>query len=88
MFIVVPEGRNSKLNVHCSARRQKFRFSDSMLCQKAEIQGAMFIVLPEGKNFKFSDSTLCQKAENAKFSDSVIQSSKFHSSVNRHKLKV
>lgn len=57
------------------ARRQTFKFSDPTLCQKAEIQGSMFIVHCSAKRqkFKFSDSMLCQKAENARFSDSKFK---------------
>jgi len=70
MFKVLPVGRRFKFNVHCSAIRQGFKVQRSMFCQKAEIQGSMSIVLPEGRN---SSSVIQCSARRQRIQSSVIQ---------------
>ena len=79
IFIILPKGRNSSSMIH--------------YLPEGRNSSSIFIVLPKGTNSSSMIHCLrsmihcLPKGRNSKFSDLVIQSSKFHSLASRHKFQ-
>ena len=81
--------KRQKFKVQCllSAKRQKFKVQCSLFCQKAEIQSSVIHCSARMQKFNVQWFNVLQKAGISKFSDLMIQSSKFHRSASGHKFQ-